>query len=178
MSVETFEKATVQVKDYAEMAISSAREVLQLVLDRDDLRSALVGMPIYFHGMINFAAVFLLKTAKTTFIGLTSVDTPEVLRLVQKCIGELQSQRAAPQHLVYHLSSGLEGMVKKIALSSDDAGQSEISRAPAASPLVDQSFDSIFNLDTFDIFQYPTDTTSGYLQDYEGSFSGFPDVTN
>lgn len=106
MSVETFAAATVQVKEYAEMAISSVQETLQLVFDRDDLRSALIGMPTYFHGIINFAAAFLLKTARTTFIGPTSIDTLEVLRLVQKCIGELQSQRAAQQHLVYQLSSG------------------------------------------------------------------------
>ncbi|KAI7208571.1 hypothetical protein KC333_g9091 [Hortaea werneckii] len=171
MSIETFEAASVQVREYAEMAVSSAQEVLQLVLDRDDLRNSLVGMPIYFHGMINFAAVFLLKTTRTTFLGLTSLAASDVVRLVQRCINELQSQRAARQHLVYRLSSGLENMMKRMGLSADDAGTTE-SNLPTTLQLVDQSFDSIFDADTFGMFQY-SQNPNGYLQGPDSSTWGF-----
>lgn len=173
MSIETFEAASVQVKEYAEMAVSSAREVLHLVLDRDDLRNGLVGMPIYFHGMINFAAVFLLKTARTTFLSLTSLNTSDALHLVQRCINELQSRRAARQHLVYRLSSGLENMMKRMGLSVGDAGTTEPLSLPTAVQPVDQPFDSIFDADTFGMFQYPQDPNAS-LQGQDSSTWSLP----
>lgn len=174
MSVETFETPSVQVKEYAEMAVSSAREVLQLVLDRDDLRNGLVGMPIYFHGMINFAAVFLLKIARSTFLGLTSIATFDVVSLVQRVIDELQGRCAGRQHLVYRLSNGLEGMMKKMGLSAANSRVPETSSVPTALPLSDHYFDSIFDSDTFGMFQYPIGT-NGCLQNQDGSIYGLPD---
>lgn len=138
------------------MAVASATAVLNLVLERDDLRNAIVGMPIYFHGMINFAAVFLLKAARTNFSGLTTVDAPRVYDLVQSCVRELRSQEAARQHLVYHLGSGLEDMLKTSRKVTEQSLETaDALEIPDSTPML--TMDSMFSLNTFDLFQYPLD---------------------
>ncbi|KAJ5937412.1 hypothetical protein N7454_004712 [Penicillium verhagenii] len=47
----------------ANIAIESAIATLKVVLDEPDIQLALVGVPLYLHSMITFAAVFLLKIA-------------------------------------------------------------------------------------------------------------------
>ncbi|PLB55491.1 hypothetical protein P170DRAFT_42324 [Aspergillus steynii IBT 23096] len=156
MTTEAAAHVSDQVKEYAVLALSSATAVLELVLERTDLRNALVGMPIYFHAMIVFAAVFLVKAASTNFLGLSTVDDAKVFNLLEQCVREMRSQSAASQHLIYHLGSGLESMISKASLAKTrldlgvGAPQEHMPMAPA--------MDSLFMLDASDLFQYPLES--------------------
>ena len=112
LSAESISSLSVQAKEFAELAISSATAVIELVLDREDLRNALVGMPVYFHGMITFAAVFLIKTTKMNVFSPNNVDAPRIVALVQRCVEVFQAQSAAGQHMIYHLGRGLDALLK------------------------------------------------------------------
>ncbi|KAF4994470.1 hypothetical protein FDECE_13119 [Fusarium decemcellulare] len=158
MSLESSNTASHQVREYASVAVASATAVLELVLERDDLRMALVGMPLYFHGMITFAAVFLVKAARNNFWGLTAIDAPKVLELVQSCVRELRSHSAARQHLVYHLSIGLEGMVVASRHLTTEASEAQsTSMVISQEQEMPESMDSMFVMDTFDLLQAPID---------------------
>ncbi|UPK91733.1 hypothetical protein LCI18_002668 [Fusarium solani-melongenae] len=155
MSLESSATASVQVRDYASVAVTSATAVLETVLERDDLRTALVGMPLYFQAMITFAAVFLIKTARSNFWDLTGIDAPKALDLVQCYVRELRSQSAARQHLVYHLSNGLEDLMaasRNLTYEANE-GQGAMMIQPGDMP----TMDSMFVMNTFDLLQVPID---------------------
>lgn len=150
MALDASPPVSPQVAEFASVAVSSAFGVLEIVLERDDMRTALVGMPLYFHGMITFAAVFLIKATRNNFQGLATIDTQKVFDLVERCVAEMRSQSAARQHLVYHLSDGLDAMMS--------TAKKEISDLQGA--LMDVShrtMDSMFVMNTFDLLQAPID---------------------
>jgi hypothetical protein len=128
---------------------------------------ALVGMPVYFHGMITFAAVFLVKATRSDFWGLTPTHAPKTLELVERYLQELRQHAAARQHLVYHLSNGLESMViaAKRVLTKDLQDSTMLSSQEEALP----TMDSMFVMDTFDFLQTsidPQDLPSLSSQEY------------
>jgi hypothetical protein len=110
------------------IAIESAIATLQVCLDERDIQRALVGVPLYLHSMITFAAVFLLKiAAKSCSNGpnpgqgqhnsiasaglLVDVGYVRVLvdRIVEMMVG--CSQRASERHLSHHIARGLRKML-------------------------------------------------------------------
>lgn len=115
-------------KKRANLAIESAIGTLMVVLDEPDIQRALVGVPLYLHSMITFAAVFLLKIAakgcsntvpssqnqrnSIASAGL-DIDVSYVRVLVDRII-ELMvscSKRASERHLSHHISRGLKKML-------------------------------------------------------------------
>ncbi|KAB8236773.1 hypothetical protein BDV23DRAFT_145722 [Aspergillus alliaceus] len=115
-------------KKRANLAIESAIGTLLVVLDEPDIQRALVGVPLYLHSMITFAAVFLLKIAARSCsscipskpgkqnsiasAGL-SIDIAYVRALVGRII-ELMvscSKRASERHLSHHIARGLRKML-------------------------------------------------------------------
>ncbi|CAN9200204.1 unnamed protein product [Alternaria alternata] len=155
LSLGSLPSASVEVQEFGRTAVTSAAAVLSLAVERGDLRSALVGMPIYYHAMINFAAVFLIKAAKIGFPDSTAVNAPTVLSQVNDCVRELRAQKASSQHLVYHLANGLEGYMKVLSDPNQD-----VSMLPGRTGALGDNAstlstaDSIFMLDTFDLFSY------------------------
>lgn len=108
----------------ANLAIESAIATLQVVLDEKDMQRALVGVPLYLHSMITFAAVFLMKlAAKTCSLsngGQNSiasadllVDVGHVRVLVGRVVDMMVScsQRASERHLSHHIARGLQKML-------------------------------------------------------------------
>lgn len=113
----------------ANIAIESAMATLQVVLDERDIQRALVGVPLYLHSMITFAAVFLLKIAAKscsngTHNGAQSqhnsiasagllVDVGYVRVLVGRIVEMMVScsQRASERHLSHHIARGLRKML-------------------------------------------------------------------
>lgn len=152
MSLSASATASTSMRDYASVAVASATAVLEIILERDDMRTALVGMPLYFHGMITFAAVFILKAARNNFWSLTTVDTNKGFDLVQNVVRELRSQSAAQQHLIYHISNGLDDMMTACRKSTEQMDQNpgEEGMLLSNQPL---TMDSMFVMDTFDLFQ-------------------------
>lgn len=98
------------LEDMAEGAIAAAFSILQSLLDSEDLRIGLVGVPHYFHTMYTFAAVFLLKVA-TRYSEHVAVDVNSVLEIVQQIVHLFESSPCARQHLVHRISRGLKEML-------------------------------------------------------------------
>ncbi|KAL4894237.1 hypothetical protein BDV59DRAFT_207247 [Aspergillus ambiguus] len=115
-------------KKRANIAVESAIGTLLVVLDEPDIQTALVGVPLYLHSMITFAAVFLLKIAAkgcSTCIpgnqgaqnsiasaGLL-IDVAYVRALVGRIIEMMVScsRRASERHLSHHIARGLRKML-------------------------------------------------------------------
>ncbi|CAG7915626.1 unnamed protein product [Penicillium olsonii] len=113
----------------ANIAVESAIATLQVCLDERDIQRALVGVPLYLHSMITFAAVFLLKIAarvcsngaipgsqgKQTSIASAGlqVDVSYVRVLVGRVVDIMVScsQRASERHLSHHIARGLRKML-------------------------------------------------------------------
>ncbi|KAE8148532.1 hypothetical protein BDV25DRAFT_168365 [Aspergillus avenaceus] len=115
-------------KKRANLAIESAIGTLLVVLDEPDIQRALVGVPLYLHSMITFAAVFLLKIAARSCMssipnvpgkqnsiasaGL-SIDIAYVRALVGRIVALMVScsKRASDRHLSHHIARGLKKML-------------------------------------------------------------------
>ncbi|KKK17026.1 hypothetical protein P175DRAFT_0556926 [Aspergillus ochraceoroseus IBT 24754] len=115
-------------KKRANIAIECAIGTLMAVLDEPDIQRALVGVPLYLHSMITFAAVFLLKIAAkgcSTAIsgGQTQqnsiaaaglhIDVSYVRALVAQIVDLMVScsKRASERHLSHHIARGLKKML-------------------------------------------------------------------
>lgn len=115
-------------KKHANIAISSAISTLNVVLDEPDIQRSLVGVPLYLHSMITFAAVFLLKIAvkgcsasipgypgqknSIASAGLL-IDVPYVESLVERTVNMMIScsERASERHVSHHIARGLGKML-------------------------------------------------------------------
>ncbi|KAL2009112.1 hypothetical protein VTN00DRAFT_7306 [Thermoascus crustaceus] len=115
-------------KEHATIAINSAISTLNVVLDEPDMQRALIGVPLYLHSMITFAAVFLLKItvkgSSSCIPGCNSrqnsiasadlpIDVPYIRSLVERIV-ELMvscSERASERHLSHHIARGLGKML-------------------------------------------------------------------
>lgn len=119
---------SIERKKRANIAINSAIGTLLVVLEEPDIQQGLVGVPLYLHSMITFAAVFLLKiAAKGCSSGIPGsqnqqnsiasaglfIDVVYVRDLVSRII-ELMvscSRRASERHLSHHIARGLRKML-------------------------------------------------------------------
>ncbi len=91
--------------------------ILQLVINEPDIRDALIGVPLYLHTMITYAAVFLLKVQqqwKAIRLGTDSILIRDTVDHVIKLLNEV---RASDRHLSYHIASGLGKMLERLDLS-------------------------------------------------------------
>ena len=78
----------------ARLAIESARHVLTTILTVEEIRVCLIGVPLYVHTMIAFAAVFLMKVA-SRWSSVSSIEdlvnpVDDVWKLVEKVVGVLR----------------------------------------------------------------------------------------
>lgn len=102
-------------KEAANLAISSAMATLNFVLEEPDIRNAIVGVPLFTHTMIAFSAVFLLKVAWKWNVGNgLNIDAHHVQDLVQNIINLMGSAKASEKHLTYHIAKGLERMLERL----------------------------------------------------------------
>lgn len=101
-------------REAANTAISSAMATLNMVLYEPDIRSALVGVPLFTHTMVAFSAVFLLKVAWKWGPASLNVDENQVLRLVQSAIEIMAGVKASDKHLTYHIAGGLKRMLERL----------------------------------------------------------------
>ncbi|KAK9320313.1 hypothetical protein V1517DRAFT_355946 [Lipomyces orientalis] len=104
-----------ELQDIAECAITTAFSILDLVLESDEIKAALVGMPHYFHTMFAFAAVFLLKVA-TRYTQYVQVDIELVFTKIRQVLHVFGQCPCARQHLVHRIASGLQEMLHRCEL--------------------------------------------------------------
>ncbi|KAJ9239221.1 transcriptional regulator family: Fungal Specific TF [Paecilomyces variotii] len=100
-------------KESANIAISSAMACLNMVLEEPDVRDAIVGVPIFTHTMVTFSAVFLLKVAVNWNSAYLNIDGRQVRQLVERVIALLNSVSAGERHLTRHIARGLGKMLER-----------------------------------------------------------------
>ncbi|KAL4931171.1 putative C6 transcription factor [Aspergillus undulatus] len=100
-------------KESANIAISSAMACLNMVLEEQDIRDAIVGVPIFTHTMVTFSAVFLLKVAVNWNSAYLSLDSGQVRSLVERIIDLLNCVSAGERHLTRHIARGLSKMLER-----------------------------------------------------------------
>lgn len=100
-------------KESANIAISSAMACLNMVLEDRDVRDAIVGVPIFTHTMVAFSAVFLLKVAVNWNSAYLSINGGEVRHLVQRVIELMNCVSAGERHLTRHIARGLRKMLDR-----------------------------------------------------------------
>jgi hypothetical protein len=100
-------------RDYANLAISSALSILQLVISSPDIRNGLVGVPLYLHTMITYAAVFLLKVEERWKPLQLGTDRVLIHELVAQIIQLLKSAKASERFLAFHIANGLQKMLDR-----------------------------------------------------------------
>ncbi|KAJ6138417.1 hypothetical protein N7471_004903 [Penicillium samsonianum] len=100
-------------KESANIAISSAMACLNMVLEEPDIRDAIVGVPIFTHTMVTFSAVFLLKVAINWNTAYLSINPRQVRRLVERVIELMNCVSAGERHLTRHIARGLGKMLER-----------------------------------------------------------------
>lgn len=103
-----------EVYELASSAVISALSILRAIVSDPEIQSYLNGLPTYFHIMIAFAVVFLLKVS-TRFSSLVQIDGQEVHRLMTRLIKVLQevSRSMHPRHLLVTITEGVEDVLER-----------------------------------------------------------------
>jgi hypothetical protein len=100
-------------KECANTAISAAMACLNMVLEEQDVRDAIVGVPIFTHTMVTFSAVFLLKVAVNWNSAYLNIDGRQVRHTVQRVIELMTCVSAGDRHLTRHIARGLGKMLDR-----------------------------------------------------------------
>jgi hypothetical protein len=101
-----------ELEDIAALAITTALSILQMLIDSEELRAYLVGIPHYFHTMFAFASVFLIKVA-TRYRQHVQVDINHVFSTNRQVLKVFQNCPCAKQHLVHRIAQGLKDMLER-----------------------------------------------------------------
>ncbi|KAH9234473.1 hypothetical protein K456DRAFT_1738282 [Colletotrichum gloeosporioides 23] len=111
-----------EYSDMAQVAVSSASAIVELIINDVDIRAAFVGMPHYCHTMIAYACSFLLKLATSQHDkGLNAEETfGAILKVADFC----QNAQCTSYHLVHWMGAGLRDLAAKCenALSNQSTG--------------------------------------------------------
>jgi hypothetical protein len=95
----------------ASAAVAAATSIVTLLLEDETLQNALTGVPHYFHGMVSFACMWLLKVATKhsaqLYIDLRKFDT-----MIQGLSQQLKFTKVGRDHLIHRMAEGLEKMAK------------------------------------------------------------------
>ncbi|OKL60343.1 Transcriptional activator of proteases prtT [Talaromyces atroroseus] len=100
-------------KECANAAISAAMACLTMVLEEQDVRDAIVGVPIFTHTMVTFSAVFLLKVAVNWNSAYLNIDGRQVRHTVERVIELMNCVSAGERHLTRHIARGLGKMLDR-----------------------------------------------------------------
>lgn len=89
--------------------------ILQLVIHEPDIKDALIGVPLYLHTMITYAAVFLLKVQQQWKAARLGTDSVLIRESVQRIIEIFSKEGASERHLSYHIARGLRKMLRRLS---------------------------------------------------------------
>lgn len=119
-------------KEFANMAISAASNILTFVQEEEDLRRSLVGTPVYVHTMIAFASVFLVKAATkwSSVVGL-NIDYANVMKLLDRMVEVLRAAVTSDRHMLKHIGEGLEVMLDRMRKSGKGNDKAHAAAADA-----------------------------------------------
>ncbi|KIY01032.1 uncharacterized protein Z520_03698 [Fonsecaea multimorphosa CBS 102226] len=116
------------LRPLASHAISSAHQILIIVLEEPSIRDSMVGVPLYLHTVIAFAVVFLIKmSSRWTGIGVSIDAEAKTKPLIEKVIELFRSCKAGKGHILYAMADGFERLLRRNLVGND-----QLSRAAGA----------------------------------------------
>ncbi|KAK9374423.1 uncharacterized protein V1513DRAFT_445610 [Lipomyces chichibuensis] len=127
-----------ELEDIAACAITTAFAVLDTLLESDELKAGLVGVPHYFHTMYAFVAVFLLKVS-TRYTQHVNVDRQLVIQTIRKVVDVFASSPCARQHLVHRITRGLKEILDRCVAEHNAANGLSSSNGGNGGALYDES---------------------------------------
>jgi Fungal specific transcription factor domain len=145
-----------ELDDIANIAVLSGLSILRSVLADLETQSFLDGLPTYFHVMVTFAVVFLLKVSTKPSYSI-HLDAKEVKRLIGETVTTLNrlTSNMHPRHLLVSIAKGLENLLQQ---SGSSEPRNSASSAPDIFPRAseidcwnDGTFDPYF-LGTYDFY--------------------------
>ena len=102
------------LRPLASHAISSAHQILIIVLEEPNIRDSMVGVPLYLHTVIAFAVVFLIKmSSRWTSIGVTIDPETRTKPLIEGVIALFRGCRAGKSHILYSMADGFERLLRR-----------------------------------------------------------------
>ena len=169
--LEHLESLPVNLRPLAARAIDAAHFILQYTMEEAAYKESLVGIPLYLHSMIAFAAVFLIKMAhKWQIIGVTINPENQTKPLIERMITTLRDCRAGANHMVYSMASGFERLLKQWGKNARSKVPQDLYRTTSATAQtpgtysspeygLGQAFDPTLSAESFDV---PLSSMSGY----------------
>ena len=97
----------------ASAALNAARAIVDMLLEDEVIQKALGRVPHYFHGMIAFACMFLLKAA-TKHNHQLFVDRAGLASMMAELSQVLQAADVGKEHLAHRMAEGLEKMAQTL----------------------------------------------------------------
>lgn len=124
-------EVAMEVDHVANTAVLSALSILCSVLADVETQSFLDGLPTYFHIMITFAAVFLIKVSSrpSSYVRL---DVQEVKRLVEDTGRTLKrvTSNMHPRHLLVSIAKGIENLLQQFSQTDEQVSSTTNTAAP------------------------------------------------
>ncbi|PCG91581.1 Hypothetical protein PENO1_070490 [Penicillium occitanis (nom. inval.)] len=108
-------------KDAASTAVSHATTILELLLGDADIRRSIIGVPHYFHTMVAFACVVLLKVVDRYRDDL-GIDVATTHALIQRVIDFFRHVNCGQYHLVHWMADGLAKMLVQSSCAQSSRG--------------------------------------------------------
>jgi hypothetical protein len=97
----------------ASSAVQAATAIINILLDDKDAQLAIGYVPHHIHGMVAFAAMFLLKIA-TKYREQLFVDMLRFQRLIGGLATHFKSIDVGKDHLIHRMADGLEKMTETL----------------------------------------------------------------
>lgn len=119
-------------RQFINLAISSASAALQLILNDEDMRKAVIGVPLYLLTTIAFASMFLMKVQSRWKSAQLDISFDAVSSLIESIISLLDDNRGCVRHLAHHIGRGLRNMLDK--LKHGEAREAQRVSASQSSP--------------------------------------------
>jgi hypothetical protein len=112
----------------ASAAVQAAIAIVNLLLDDKDAQLAIGYVPHHIHGMVAFAAMFLLKIA-TKYSEQLFVDLFRFQQLIGGLAHHFKSIDVGKDHLLHRMAEGLEKMTETLGGPSRSRPRRQASRA-------------------------------------------------
>lgn len=119
-------------RQFINLAISSASSALQLILDDQDMRKAVIGVPLYLLTTIAFASMLLMKVQSRWKFAQLDISLDAVTSLIEGIISLLNDNHGCVRHLACYIGRGLRTMLDK--LKRDEAQEQQRLSASQSSP--------------------------------------------
>lgn len=125
-----------ELEEIAIAAIDSSKSILKTAINDEEVQGHLNGLPLYFHNMIVFALVFLLKVA-TRYADVVPVDNKSIADILRSTASVFRSITGTMhrQHLLVTIACEVEKLLGRQGLIRESGSTSEfrrVSQEPSA----------------------------------------------